>query len=369
MKIKPFTLERYFAKYEFSAPYLLSCSDCEPLTQKELLSMADKQSLEMWDKLWLGYTESQGHPVLREEVAKFHSQIKPSNVLVVVPEEGIFITMNTILEKGDHVVSTFPGYQSLYEVANSIGCEVTNWTPIEEKGWSFDLETLRKSIKPNTKLIVINFPHNPTGSLLSKEEFEEVLRIAKEKNIFVFSDEMYRFLEYKDTDRLESASDLYENAISLFGVSKTFSLAGLRIGWLTTQNKELFSKMANFKDYTTICSSAPSEILSVIALRAKDIIIGRHLTRIKRNLTLLDDFFKRRHDLFEWVRPRAGTIGFPRFKGDISSIEFCQKLVKETGIMLLPSTVYDYDDKHFRIGFGRENMPEALEKFDKYLSH
>lgn len=368
MNVEPFKLERYFAKYEFSAPYMLSSSDCEPLTLKELLSLADRESLELWDGLWLGYTESQGHPVLREEIAKFYKNIKPENVIEVVPEEGIYMVMQVLLEKGDHVICTFPGYQTLYDVASSIGCEVTKLELIQEKNWLYDLELVKKSIKSNTKLIIFNFPHNPTGAIISQSDLETLIKIAREKNIYVFSDEMYRFLEYDEKDRLESACDLYENAISLFGMSKTFGLAGLRVGWLTTQNEKSFKKLVTFKDYTTICGSAPSEVLSIIALRVKDKIIDRNLKIIKSNLKLLDDFFSKNGDKFHWNRPKAGSIAFPNLLLDKDVNDFCLDLVEKKGVMLLPASVYDYKGNNFRIGFGRRNMPEALSLFEKYLS-
>jgi len=368
MKIKPFKLERYFAQYEFSVKYLLSSSDCDGLVQSELLEMADNETRDIWNNLTLGYTESLGHPLLREEIAKLYKNVSASDCLVVVPEEGIFIALNTILKSGDHVICAFPGYQSLYEIAEGLGCEVTQWKPEEENGWRYNPDFLEKSIKPNTKLIIVNFPHNPTGYLPSQEDFQRIVEIAKARNLYLFSDEMYRFLEFDTADRLPSVCEVYDKAASLFGMSKTFGMAGARLGWVVTRDKELYKDMATFKDYTTICSSAPSEILSIIALRARNKIVEKHLARIKRNLTLLDYFFEEYKGKFEWVRPKAGTIGFPKIKGDANSLEFCQDVVKKANIMLLPSTVYDYDDKHFRLGFGRENMPEALEKFREYLS-
>jgi aspartate/methionine/tyrosine aminotransferase len=367
MDLKPFKLERYFARYEFSAKYLLSSSDCDGLLQSELVAMADHETKKLWDNLTLGYTESSGHPLLREEIARLYTGITAGDCLVTVPEEGIHIALNSVLRSGDNVICTYPGYQSLYEIAGGIGCEVTKWEPEETNGWRFNPDFLKKNIKPNTKLVIFNFSHNPTGYLPTKADFQRIIDIAKENNVYILSDEMYRFLEYDPNDRLPSACEAYDKAISLSGMSKTFGMAGARIGWLVTKDKALYSKMAAFKDYTTICSSAPSEILSLIALRNKDKIIERHMARIKRNLDLLDAFFAEYKDLFEWVKPKAGTIAFPRFKGALSSLDFCQKVVKETGIMLLPSTVYDYDDRHFRLGFGRENMPEALEKFREYL--
>jgi aspartate/methionine/tyrosine aminotransferase len=367
MKIRPFTLERYFAKYEFSAPYLLSCSDCEALSLQELLETADDDSLAMWSNLKLGYTESQGHPMLRKEITTLHKTITSEDALVIVPEEGILIAMNNILEKGDHVVATFPGYQSLYEIAESLECEVSKWTPKFENGFVFDINDFKNLIKDNTKLIVINFPHNPTGAILKEHELKDILKIAKQNNIIVFSDEMYRFLEYDRADQRSSACDLYENAVSLFGMSKSFALAGLRIGWLTTTNKELLEKFSIYKDYTTICSSAPSEILAIIGLRAKEKILKRNLGIIENNLKLLDLFFAKHGNLFEWHKPKAGPIAFPKLNSNINVDDFCRMLVEKKGVMLLPSSVYDYKSNNFRIGYARKNMPEALNKLNNFL--
>lgn len=367
MPIQPFKLERYFAKYEFSTRYLLSSSDCDGLRQEELLDWADPDCRELWKNLSLGYTESQGHPLLREEIAKLYKDIQSANVLTVVPEEGIFIAMQSILRKGDHIICTFPGYQSLCEIARSLNCEVTLWEPEEENGWRFDPEFLKENIRKNTRLIVINFPHNPTGYLPSQEDYKEILEIAQKHGSFVFSDEMYRMLELDPAERLPSACEVYDKAVSLFGMSKTFGLAGLRQGWLTTQDGGLFDRLVEWKDYTTICGSAPSEILSIIGLRKKDIIIKRHMERIQRNLSLIDDFMQKHADLFSWTRPRAGTIGFPRLYTKKGAAVFCAKLVEQAGIMLLPSSVYDYDDAHVRFGFGRENFPEGLNKLRQVL--
>lgn len=367
MDLKPFKLEQYFAKYEFSVKYLLSSSDCDGLSQSDLLKMADSEIKNLWDSLTLGYTENLGHPLLREEIAKLYQGITANNCLVIVPEEGIYIALNSILQKGDHIICSFPGYQSLYEIAEGIGCEVTKWEPEEADGWRFNPNFLEKNIRPNTKLVIINFPHNPTGYLPNKEDYQRIIELARKNNLYLFSDEMYRFLEYDQKDRLPSACEVYDKAISLFGMSKTFGMAGARIGWVITKDQNLYAKMATFKDYTTICSSAPSELLSIIALRAKTKIISKHLTRIQRNIELLDNFFEEYKNEFEWVRPKAGTICFPRLKGDMTTLDFCQKIVKEANIMLLPSMVYDYGDRHFRLGFGRENFPEALGKFREYL--
>ncbi len=367
MSIEPFKLERYFAQYEFSAPYLLSSSDCEALPMRELLETADDETRAMWDSLRLGYTESQGHPILREEIAKLYEGIDKDDVLVVTPEEGIFVAMQSLLQKGDRVVTTYPGYQSLYEIAKSIGCEVDHWTPQEENGWWFDPDELEAKLSPHTKLLVMNFPHNPTGALPSKGDMERVMAMAKEKGIRVFSDEMYRFLEFEPADRLPSAAETDEQAIALCGMSKTFSLPGLRLGWLVSRDREALQKMQAYKDYTTICASAPSEILALMGLRAKEITVTNNILRIRRNLAELDQFFTEYSSIASWVRPRAGSVCFPKLELAEPASSFCKRAVDDAGIMILPSTVYDYDDHHIRIGFGRDNLPEVLEKLKDFV--
>lgn len=368
MKIKPFKLERYFAKYEFTAKYLLSCSDCEALKLQEVLEMADSETKQLWDNLKLAYTESAGHPLLKEEVAQLHTSIQPDDINVMVPEEAIFVSMNCQLEKGDHVVCTFPGYQSLYEIASSLECRVDKWIPeFREKEWHFNLEKLKSLVRENTKLIVVNFPHNPTGATVSENDFNAIADFCRQRSILLFSDEMYRFLEYDENHRLPSASDLYENAISLFGMSKSFALPGLRIGWLTSRNKKLMQKIAEFKDYTTICNNAPGEILAIIALRNKEIIIKRNLEIIHTNLQLLDRFFSSHSEKFEWKAPKAGPIAFPLLKNSITISDFCQELVEKKSTMLLPASVYGFQGNYFRIGFARKDLANGLERLENFL--
>lgn len=369
MKISPFLLERYFANYEFTAKHLLSCSDCEPLHLNEVLEMADSESLALWQNLKLSYTVSSGHPLLKEEISKLHTSISPDEINVMVPEEAIFVAMNCMLEKGDHVVTTFPGYQSLYEIANSLGCEVSKWQPDYKNGWQFDLDRLKSLIRKETKLVVINFPHNPTGATISKADFSELIELCRENNTLLFSDEMYRFLEYDSKNHLPSASDLYENAFSLFGMSKSFALPGLRIGWLSSKNKMLMKQIGEFKDYTTICNNAPGEILSIIALRNKEQILKRNLKIISDNLELLESFFSKYNHLFEWQQPIAGPISFPKFKGKMAISEFCEKLVKEQETMLLPSSAYGFEGNYFRIGFARKDLNESLERLAEFVTN
>ena len=364
MKLNDFKLERFFAKYEFSAPYLLSSSDCESFTVGELLAL-EENAEEEFKNLWLGYTESQGSPVLREEISKLYKNTSPEEILVFSgAEEGIFVFMNVLLEKGDRIIVQYPAYQSLYGIAEALGCEVTKWEMKYENGWKPDFEFLEESIREhkNTKAIIINSPHNPTGYQFSKAEFHAIIQIARENGLHVFSDEVYRFLEYDSRDRLPAMADVYEKGLSLGVMYKTFGLPGLRVGWIATKDRKLLGKIAAFKDFTTICNSAPSEFHSCLALRHRETLIGRNLGIIRKNLGLLDEFFEEHGELFEWVKPKAGPIGFPQIKFGRNVEEFCTDAVEKQGVMLLPGTVYDFGERNFRLGFGRKNMPEALEK-------
>ncbi|NVM18405.1 MAG: aminotransferase class I/II-fold pyridoxal phosphate-dependent enzyme [Candidatus Lokiarchaeota archaeon] len=367
MRIKDFKLEEYFAKHEFNVEYSLCSSDCESFNVNELLTL-EKDSLENLKKVWLGYTESLGNPILRKEISKLYSDINPKEVIVFSgAEEAIFICMNVLLKKDDHIIVQYPAYQSLYEIANAIGCKVTKWVMEDENHWELDLQFLETNITQTTKCIVVNFPHNPTGYLPEKEIYEKIINLAKRNNIYLLSDEVYKFLEYNEANRLPSACDLYDRGISIGVMSKSFGLAGLRIGWIATKNKALFEKISSFKNYTTICNSALSEFFAILALRNRSKILNRNLEIINNNLNLLDEFFNKYSNFFKWIKPKAGSIAFPRLLVNESAEVFCLNLLKKKSVLLMPSTNYDYGDRHFRIGFGRKNMPEALQKLEDFL--
>jgi aspartate/methionine/tyrosine aminotransferase len=367
MKIAPFQLERFFVPYEFSVKYLLGSSDCQTMSIGELLAL-DPQATEQFQKHGLGYTEYEGLPELREQIATHYTQINPSQILVYTgAEEAIFGFMNTTLQSGDHIIVQAPAYQSLYEIARANSCEVSLWMTDETDTWSLDLNWLKDNLRPNTRAVVVNSPHNPTGSLMSKATQSELITILREREILLFSDEVYRGLEHHPADQLPAACDLYEHAVSLGVMSKTYGLAGLRIGWVATQNRTLFEVMATFKDYTTICNPAPSEFLSVVALKHREKIVTRNLQIIHSNLALLDSFFVRYPELFRWNRPQAGSIAFPRILFDANIEQLTLDLIEKQGVMILPSTLFFYGDKHFRLGYGRANMPEALAQFEAYL--
>ena len=366
MQIKPFRIEQYFGKYEFTAKYLLSNSDAESRTIKELLDLepgAHERLLEHW----CGYTESPGAPELREVIAGIYKQIKSEDVLVLAAaEESIFVLYHALVGPADHVIVETPCYESALEVARSTGAQVSEWRRSFENGWAHDVATLGKLIQPNTKVIYINTPHNPTGLLMPANVFKQVLDLAASRGIIVFSDEVYRELEHDPATRLPAACEVYEHAVSLGSMSKSYGLPGLRLGWLTSRDPEIIRRCLEFRYYTTICNSAPSEFLTALALRHRNVLVQRNSQIVLRNLPLLDAFLRQRSHLFEWVKPNASPIGFVRLKPERDVLGFCEEVVRDSGVLLLPGTVYD-QPRHIRFGFGRKNMPEALAQFGAYL--
>src|SRR5574341_665959 len=364
--LPPFKLERYFAKYEFNVKYLLCSSDCQAMTIADLLAL-EPGAEEKFGSHWLGYTESQGSPALRQAICGLYETMQVEDILVHSgANEAIFLFMYAALKAGDHVIVHWPCYQSLADVARAIGCEVSAWAAREENGWALDLDELRALLRRNTRAIILNTPHNPTGYLMSRADFEAVHRLAREQGLLLVSDAVYPESEYDPAARLPAACDLGDYAVSLGVTSKTYGLAGLRIGWVAAKNRKIYERMAALKDYTTICNSAPSEFLAEVAMRHRRKLVERNLGIIKRNLSVMDSFFARHADLFSWVRPQAGSMAFPRYLDeDVES--FCDELVRKAGVLLLPGSVYDDDANHFRLGLGLENLPEAVARLEEFL--
>jgi aspartate/methionine/tyrosine aminotransferase len=368
MKIADFALERYFARWEFAVEYLLCASDVQGYGMADLLALADDETRGLWQDLRLGYTESTGHPLLRAEIAELYKEIEPDDVLVFAgAEEAIFCISNVLLGPGDHAVVTWPGYQSLYEVGRAAGADVTLHELREDQRWGLDVERLIGVLRPETRLVVVNAPHNPTGMLPTHAQWARLSDALADRRIHLFSDEVYRFLELDEADRLVPGADAFPLGVSLGVMSKSFAMAGLRIGWLATRDRDLLARCAAFKDYTTICSAAPSEILALIGLRAREQVLARSLRIVADNLGLLDDFFRRHSDRFAWVRPRGGSVAFPRLLGETPIDDFATKLVQTEGVLLLPGSQFGYPGNHFRIGFGRENLPEGLARMERFV--
>jgi aspartate/methionine/tyrosine aminotransferase len=368
MRLEPFVLERYMAPREFRARRSLCSSDCESLSMAEVVAAADPAARELWRDLRLGYTDTLGHPLLRREIASLYRGVDVEQVIEVVPEEGIFLAMTALLSPGDHVVVTWPAYQSLHSVARAIGCRLTPWRPEDDETWRFDPARLRELVADGARLVVVNFPHNPTGWLPDAAEMAEIATIAEAAGAWLFCDEMYRMLEHDPADRLPSAAELGGRTIVLSGLSKAFGAPGLRVGWLVASEPRLLARVAELKDYTTICGSAPSEVLALMVLRARDHIVARNRDLIRRNLDALDGALARVPGALRWSRPRAGSVGLAGLVVESSASRLCDDLLAETGILLLPSTMFDHGDRHVRLGFGRADFADGIDELLGWLA-
>ena len=366
MPIEPFGIERFFAKHEFSTPHLLGVSDCESMAIGDLLELepgADRGLTE----LRLGYTESEGGIELRKAIAATYQGLGPEHILVhAAGVEVIYALAHAVLGKGDHAIVQTPCYQILRSAPAMTGAEVSLWAGRPEDDWAPDPRDLARLIRPETRLIVINTPHNPTGHQFDREDLEWLLQMGEERGILILVDEAYRGAEYDPTDRLPSAAELSESACSLGLLSKGYGLPGLRVAWLATRNAKVRQAVSIFKDYTTICSPGPSEYLGALALRHSEVLLGRTRERLKTNLALLEIFMDKYSDIFDWVPPQAGPITFPRLTSG-SAADFSARLREEAGVLVVPGGLFDAKCEAIRIGFGRAAFPAGLEVMDQWM--
>ncbi len=362
-------IEEFFGKWEYGVDLIACASDVDGLSMRALLELADGESAELWDTLELGYTETAGHSELRSEITRQYELIPAEQVTVCGggAAEALFLLANGLLEPGDHAVVVWPAFESLHRLAPALGASLTAVALDPEGGWHLDLEAVRQALRPNTRALFVNFPHNPTGALPSVADFQALLALARDADVTVVSDEVYRYLEYDPTTTLPAACDLDERAVSVGVLSKAYGLAGLRVGWLATRNAAVTGRVRQLKDYTTVCASAPSEILSLIALRAKDHLVERSRGIILANLKLLEDFLGTHQESFRWDPPMAGPMAFPQLRLPIPVESFVTDLAREKGVLLLPGTVFDLTDNRLRFGLGRSDLPAALDRLDDFL--
>lgn len=370
MSISPFKLEEYLTQYEFNSPYLLCCSDAESFSMSEIIALASSEEQNLWDSLQLKYTEPFGYPALRTAIAStMYQHLNAENILCFAgAEEGIYCALYMLCNPGDHVLVLTPCYQSLKEIPKIKGCEVTTVDLKETNQWRICLDEIKHAIRPNTKCLVMNFPHNPSGQVISPQELNDLVNLLEQHGIWLFSDEVYRYLGTPAEPWASPAADIYHKALSLGVMSKSFGMAGLRVGWIACQDQSMLHNIKRMKDYASICNSAPAEILSLITLNNKRHFLKRNNDIVSTNLALLEQFLLRNSERFQWVRPQGGCVGFVNYLAQESSDAFCKRLVNEHGILLMPASVYDTNTNHFRIGFGRRNMPEVLALFESVIN-
>ncbi|QIE46096.1 pyridoxal phosphate-dependent aminotransferase [Pseudohalocynthiibacter aestuariivivens] len=367
-----FRLETHFAKWEFNARYHLTASDAESITLSELLAMAKHEDRADFENMWLGYTETWGAPDLRAEIAGTFAGRNADDILCFAgASEGIFAANTVLLEKDDHAIVVTPNYQS-HETMPLAICEATGVPLDPTDNWSLDIDRVRDAIRPNTRLVTINFPHNPTGAILPLDRYRALIELCRKHGIWILHDEIFHGLGPSGATHLPFVADEYERGLSLGVMSKSYGLPGLRIGWIACQDHEVLARMERLKHYLSICNSGPSERLARIALTVRDQLLARNCAIVDENLPKWEAFFARYPDLFEFTRPDGSCMGYPRYLGADGVEAFARSLVEDSGVLVLPSTIYSSDlgatpDDRFRIGFGRTGLDEGLAALEAHI--
>lgn len=368
-----FRLEVFFARWEFTARHHLTASDAQTLTVAELLALATDEQREAFERLPLGYTPTWGSPIVLEAVAGTYETLGPEHVLTFAgAEEAMFWALQELVGPGDHAVVTVPNYQSMEDVTVATGAAVDGLALREDDDWALDLDELERLLRPDTRLVAVNFPNNPTGAVADAPTFRRLVELCDERGIWLFCDEVYRGIERDPARTLPQAADLSPRALSLNVMSKAYGLPGLRIGWLACRDRALLERLERRKHYTSICSSATSEVLAAIALGAAERILERNRGIVAQNVPLFGAFFDAWPEHFEWAPPQGGCVAFPRLTTGEPTSTFCRRLVETAGVLLLPADIYasrlaEVPEDRFRIGIGRLGAQEALDAFDAFL--
>jgi aspartate/methionine/tyrosine aminotransferase len=373
-ELPDFRLEVYFSQWEFAAKHVLAASDAESLSLDELLALGGPEDRDAFGRLGLGYVPTWGGDELRAAVASTYGTLESGDVLACAgAEEGLFWLLQEAAGPGDHVVITVPNYQSMETLALATGAEVSGLALRPENGWALDLDDLARLLRPATRLVAVNFPNNPTGAVPDEATFRALADLCESRGIRLFCDEVHRGLELDPARRLPQAADLSPRAVSLNVMSKSYGLAGLRVGWLATRDRDLLARLERRKHYTSICNSAPGEFLAALALRRGERIQARNRAIVARNLPLFEACFARWPERFDWEPPQGGCICFPRYKGADGVEAFCRDLVRTEGVFFAPASLFrsalaDTPADRFRVGVGRADPEPALEALERYLA-
>ncbi len=367
MKIETFKLERFESTWEKVVEFNLAESGVHPLSIEDFVGKKEMAELE---KLGLGYGQTNGTPGLRKNIAAMYPGIDLDQIQVTIGStEANFLLMWSLIEEGDEVVFELPNYMQMWGLLRGFGASVKTFCLREEKNWAPDLDELGRAVTKKTKLIILTNPNNPTGAVLSKEEMEEIIRIARKAGAWILADEVYQGAE-RVGGRTPTFWGRYDKVICVNGMSKAYGLAGLRIGWIAGP-LELIKSVWPYHDYTAISPSILSDKLATIALspatRAK--ILRRTKTILTTNFPVLETWLKSRPRLFSFVPPKAGAIAFVRYNLAVNSTSLAEKIIRDESVFLVPGDLFEMD-RYLRIGFGLEekSLRRALTRVDKVLT-
>mgnify|MGYP002519140097 CR=1 FL=1 len=365
MDMSSFLVDAYFTEYESKAKYMMGSSDSESLPLKEMVPDLSRYADEP-----LGYALGNGYLPLREKLSALYETATPDQIAIMNGgEEAIYVTMRALLKPGDEIVVQMPSYQSLSVIAKEIGCSIIEYRPSFEEKWAFDLKTLKTKITPKTRLLILNYPHNPTGACLTDMEMVSVAELCREHNLYLISDEVYRFLRMDESCSDASFADLYEKAVAFGSFSKTFAAPGLRLGWVVARSPELMHKLLAYRHFTSTCSNLPCQWIASELLDKRDAIMQRNNFIVRKNAALLEQFVTQHADLFAYVPPKGGTMAYVKLMDGQGAMDFCMEILEYTGVLLVPSSVLENSDEYLRVGLCRESFPACIQLVSEYLSN
>lgn len=369
MRITPFAVEQWMNAYETKCRYNLAETCVESLTIAELLDMAGQRGsiLEELLPLQMTYGSIEGSIRLRTAVAALYSSRSGQDVLVTHGAIGAnALVYQGLVEPGDRVISIVPNYQQHYSIPESLGADVQRLALRSEQAYLPDLDALRRLITPRTKMIAFSNPNNPTGSLMDREILEEIADIAAHVGAYVLSDEVYRGTSQDGDSLTPSVTDLYDKGISIGSMSKAFSLAGFRLGWICGP-PEVLRAAEIHRDYNTISVGILDDVFSSIALESRDKVLARSRGIVRTNLEILDRWMDA-EDALSYVKPRAGTITLLKYAFDIPSQDLCVSLLRQTGVLLTPGSAFDAEGT-VRIGYANNSaiLEEGLRRTSDFL--
>ncbi len=375
MKIEPFLLERWMTRHETHVKYDIAESGILPLTVNDLLSFEPEEAraaaLEALLRLPLGYSEARGTAALRSALAATYTSVTPEQILVTTGAiEANYLLFNVLLDAGDHVIAPYPAYQQLYSVPRAIGCEVSLWHVGPETSYRYDVDALERLITPNTKLIVVNTPHNPTGAMLSPADAQRVYSLAESVGAWVIGDEAYRWLSVPEGDPFAPpVVDMGARGISVGTLSKPYGLPGLRIGWMAGP-PDVIKQCWGMRDYITLSPGKLNDALACLALRHHDQIVARNREIIVANLAAASAWIDARRDVLSWTPPRGGLLALLKYDLPIDSLTLADTLATEYSVMLAPGSAFGYEH-HLRLGIGQQPgiFATGLAEAGKCLDH
>ena len=371
MKIKPFAVEEWMNAWEVGAKYNIAETCVDSISMNELFELTGEDKTEFLNRLCarrLSYGDIEGLPEFRKGVCGLY---KTLNIENIVPTHGAsganHHVFYSLISPGDRVVSIMPTYQQLYSIPESYGADVQILHLSKENNYLPDLEKLRRLVTPETKMICINNPNNPTGALMSEQLLREIVEIARSADAWILCDEVYRHLSQED-GWCPSIVDLYEKGISVSSMSKVFSLAGLRLGWIATHDMSVVKSCLSHRDYNLVSCGVFDEMLAAAALKHRDKLLERSRKIVRENLQILDDWVSSEPHV-SYVKPQAGTTALVYYDLDIPSYEFCEEMYKKTGAFVTPGDCFEVPHS-MRIGYayGKQDLIDGLKAISEYIA-